>query len=338
MPALKYIAERSVQRPVDLYSNATIAKEFTGANGKTTLHWGKVVSHRYDKDSELLFRISYEDGDSEEFNVAEMMIHTRLAAATKRTDNFTVPHAPRSRHRRKLSEILRHAKTVNPTSNKATENSSKQSQIKVNPPSSKPPMPTRQSKRKIKPPSRMSPRILGNVSHVRAFMAEMFDLETENGRKRKYLKQAWAYTIACGAMIEPPPSDIPEIIVTADTKASSIPIPKSYREAVTGPYRRYWIEAIRRELENLLSRKVWREEKLPLGSRPVSGRYVWKVKPTDAGTIAKWKARYIIHGFRQRAGIDFENTHANVANVVTVRVMLAIACELGWELHASNGC
>lgn len=65
MPALKFIAQRSVQRPVDLYNNAIVAKNF----GKK-LHWGKVVSHRIDTDSELLFRVSYEDGDSEEFNVS----------------------------------------------------------------------------------------------------------------------------------------------------------------------------------------------------------------------------------------------------------------------------
>ena len=134
-------------------------------------------------------------------------------------------------------------------------------------------------------------------------------------------------------MVEPPPSNVPEIIVTPDTLASSIPIPKSYKDAVTGPYRRYWLEGIREELQNLLSRKVWREEPLPHGAKPVPGKYVWKVKRTDEGTIAKWKVRYIIQGFRQRKGIDYEKTFASVANIVTVRALLAIACELDWDVH-----
>ena len=167
-------------------------------------------------------------------------------------------------------------------------------------------------------------------THVNAFIGQMFDLSTEDGRRRQYLKQSWTYIIACGAMVEPPPSNIPEIIVPPGTKASSIPLPKSYVEAVTGPYRRYWIEAIRVELENLLSRKVWREEKLPKGSKPVPGRYVWKVKPTDKGKIQKWKVRWIVQGFRQRAGHDYDKDklYASAANVVTVRSGLAIACEL----------
>ena len=91
LPALKYIADSVIKRPVDLYKNAVVAKEFTDDQGKATLHWGKVISHRFDSDSELLFKISYEDGDSEEFNVAEMMIHTRLAIKHGGRYDFTVP-------------------------------------------------------------------------------------------------------------------------------------------------------------------------------------------------------------------------------------------------------
>ena len=133
-------------------------------------------------------------------------------------------------------------------------------------------------------------------------------------------------------MVEPPPSSVPEIIVSPHVKASSIPLPKTYKETVTGPYRRYWIETIRVELENLLSRKVWHEEKLPQGSKQVPGRYVWKVNPTDEGKIDKWKARWIVQGFRQRAGHDYDKdrTYVSVANVATVRVLFAMACTLGW--------
>ena len=63
MPALKYMAERAVKRPVGLYKNTVIAKFFVknkGKNSKKVIHWGKVVSSRYDSDGELLFKINYE--------------------------------------------------------------------------------------------------------------------------------------------------------------------------------------------------------------------------------------------------------------------------------------
>ena len=112
MPALKHIAERSVKRPVDVYKNAVVAKFFN-----KTLHWGKVVSNRIDKDSELLFRVNYEDGDWEELNVTEMMLHSRLARIHDRGHDFTVPCAPKSRKKRLLSKLLQHAKSVNNNSN-----------------------------------------------------------------------------------------------------------------------------------------------------------------------------------------------------------------------------
>ena len=172
-----------------------------------------------------------------------------------------------------------------------------------------------------------------NVAAVIGEHGNMFDLNTDEGRQREYIKHTWAYVIACGAIVELPASNVPEIIVSPDTKASSIPMSKSYYEAITGPYRRYWIEAIRVELENLLGKKVCREERMPHGFTPVCGKYVWKVKTTDTGTIAKWKARWIVQGFRQRSGRDFDKTFVGVANIVTVRSILAVVCELGWEVH-----
>ena len=381
MPALKFIAERSTKRPVDIYQNATVAK-FFGAK----LHWGKVVSHRIDTDSELLFRINYEDGDSEELNVAEMMIHTRLAASNARGYDFSVPCAPKSRRRKKLSKILQHAKqlpnenstadtmpqptpklskilqqqspnensiadtTTQPTpklskmlqrehqspDNCSTTDAKQQSiptppQATCSTPKSAPR--TRRSSRKTSAPDRLTARDLGNVRASIALGKKLFNLDTHDGFERLKLQQRWAMAVAYGAIVEPPQGSAPEIIVTDKTPASSIPIPKTYQEAVTGPYRRYWIEAIRVELENLLSRKVWREEPLPQGAKPVPGRYVWKVKRTDTGTIAKWKVRWIVQGFRQRAGHDYEKTFASVANIVTVRIMLAMACELGWNVY-----
>lgn len=43
MPALKYIVERSVKRPVELYKNAMVANFFKTKGSKSKLHWGKVV-------------------------------------------------------------------------------------------------------------------------------------------------------------------------------------------------------------------------------------------------------------------------------------------------------
>ena len=208
-----------------------------------------------------------------------MMIRTHLAESNPHKEKFTVPHAPKSRSLKKLSQLLNHAKSI-PRSNSIQSSqqpahadthklSSMLSDDKVKARQTTPKL--RRSPRHHAKSATPTPQQV-TVAIARGYV--FFNIRDEVARKRQECKQEWAFTIACGAMVEPPPSDVLEILVTPDTLASSIPLPKSYQDAVTGPYRRYWIEAIRVELENLLSRKVWREEPLPHGAKPVPGKYV----------------------------------------------------------------
>ena len=135
-----------------------------------------------------------------------------------------------------------------------------------------------------------------------------------------------------GAITLPPESNSAKIQITPATKAKSIPLPHNYQDAVTGHYRDYWIQAISTELNNLISRDTWREEVKPPGKKVIPGRYVWKVKALEDGTIDKFKARWIMKGYMQKHGVDYDKTYAGVANIVTIRILLALACELDWEL------
>ena len=63
----------------------------------------------------------------------------------------------------------------------------------------------------------------------------------------------------------------------------------------------------------------------PLGWRPVSLKWVYKVKWNELGAIVKHKARLVAQGFVQREGIDFEEVFALVARMVSVCLLLALA-------------
>jgi len=51
------------------------------------------------------------------------------------------------------------------------------------------------------------------------------------------------------------------------------------------------------------------------------------------GNIVKYKARLVAKGYAQRFGVDFEEVFAPVARIETVRVLLALAAQGGWEVH-----
>ena len=105
---------------------------------------------------------------------------------------------------------------------------------------------------------------------------------------------------------------------------------KSFKQAMRGPYRRYWLEAARAELDSMKAKGVYEIVKLAPGERvrQIRGKWVLKVKKKADGTIEKFKARYVALGNTQRAGIDYRKTTAPVLNAVSLRTILVVATEM----------
>src|SRR3954447_19937632 len=98
------------------------------------------------------------------------------------------------------------------------------------------------------------------------------------------------------------------------------------------PERGHWQYAIDKELFSLAKNNTWSLTRLPPGRRAIASKWVFKKKINANGTIC-YKARLIIKGCQQRAGIDFEETFAPVAMLKTVQVLLALAAFYDWEVH-----
>ena len=54
------------------------------------------------------------------------------------------------------------------------------------------------------------------------------------------------------------------------------------------------------------------------------------------GTINKFKARFLVQGFRQKAGIDCFDTYAPVAQITTIRLLIALATIHNLVIHQMN--
>ncbi|KAJ4769875.1 Retroelement pol polyprotein-like [Rhynchospora pubera] len=94
-----------------------------------------------------------------------------------------------------------------------------------------------------------------------------------------------------------------------------------------------WREAMRVEIEALERNGTWTIENLPHGKKAIGCKWVYRIKYHSDGTIERYKARLVVLGNRQVEGIDFKETFAPVAKMVTVRTFLAVAVARGWELH-----
>jgi hypothetical protein len=71
---------------------------------------------------------------------------------------------------------------------------------------------------------------------------------------------------------------------------------------------------------------------LPPGHRPISLKWVFKLKKNELGTVVKHKARLVAWGFVQQEGINYDDAFAPIACMESVRV-LALAAQEGWGIH-----
>lgn len=106
--------------------------------------------------------------------------------------------------------------------------------------------------------------------------------------------------------------------------------PNSFAEAVKD---KKWREAMQQEIHALENNGTWIIEPLPVGKRAIGCKWVFKIKYQADGTVERYKARLVILGNKQVEGIDYKETFAPVAKLVTVRTFLAVAAARKWELH-----
>jgi hypothetical protein len=60
---------------------------------------------------------------------------------------------------------------------------------------------------------------------------------------------------------------------------------------------------------------------------------VYNIKRKSDGSIDRYKARLVAKGFKQRYGIDYEDTFSPVVKAAIIRIVLSIAVSRGWSLR-----
>ncbi|CAI7734037.1 unnamed protein product, partial [Closterium sp. NIES-53] len=118
-----------------------------------------------------------------------------------------------------------------------------------------------------------------------------------------------------------------------DPDAPDIPTPRSYAEAIEGPYSSQWQAAIDAEMASWKSTGTYIDEVPPPGANIVSGMWIFRVK-RPPGSPPAFKARYVARGFSQRQGVDFFQTFSPTPKMTTLRVILHVAAQCDYELHS----
>lgn len=109
--------------------------------------------------------------------------------------------------------------------------------------------------------------------------------------------------------------------------------PGSYKEAMNGPHAKQWRAACDVEMENFSKKGVWHLVDRPSHKAVIKGRWVFKIKLKEDGTISKFKARYVAKGFSQVPGVDYSETFSPTGKPASFRVLIALAAANGYSVH-----
>ncbi|KAF5766501.1 putative RNA-directed DNA polymerase [Helianthus annuus] len=90
---------------------------------------------------------------------------------------------------------------------------------------------------------------------------------------------------------------------------------------------------MQQEIKALEKNGTWTLEKLPEGKRAIDSKWVYKTKYKSNGEIERFKVGLVAKGFTQMEGVDYHETFAPVAKLVTVRTLLAVATKKDWIIH-----
>ena len=109
--------------------------------------------------------------------------------------------------------------------------------------------------------------------------------------------------------------------------------PQSFNEAMStlkAPMRK---ETVNSEIESIMQNHTWELVDLPLGSKPLGCKWIFKRKMKTDGSIDKYKARLVAKGYKQKEGLEYFDTYSPVMRITSIRMLIAIAALHNLEIH-----
>jgi hypothetical protein len=121
--------------------------------------------------------------------------------------------------------------------------------------------------------------------------------------------------------------------------------PATYEVALRSPQAREWEEAMCQEWHALIENHPfdavhrgyhihgtdWGKRQTEGNGEPIGCKWVYRRKINPDGST-RYKARLVIKGYTQKEGIDHDETYAPVSKITTVRLLLALSAQYGWNL------
>nr|GEV79998.1 zinc finger, CCHC-type [Tanacetum cinerariifolium] len=106
--------------------------------------------------------------------------------------------------------------------------------------------------------------------------------------------------------------------------------PTSFHEATKDIQ---WMEAMHAEIDSIEKNRTWTLTRLPPNQKVIALKWVYKLKRDASGMVTKHKARLMAKGCVQQKGVDFEDAFAPVAQMESIRLILALVAKENLIVH-----
>lgn len=109
--------------------------------------------------------------------------------------------------------------------------------------------------------------------------------------------------------------------------------PKTLYQAKNDASWAEWEKAMLEEFSSLKQNKTWELVDPPGDRRILSGKWVFKLKRGPHGEVIRHKSRWVVRGFTQEEGVDYDETFASVVKPMSYKALFAIAAALDLEIE-----
>lgn len=94
-----------------------------------------------------------------------------------------------------------------------------------------------------------------------------------------------------------------------------------------------WFRAAEDEYDSLITNNTWCLVEPPLHQKVLKGKWVFKYKRGSGNVILRHKARFVVKGYEQKFGVDYDQTFASVVKPMSYKALFAIAASLDLEIE-----
>lgn len=71
----------------------------------------------------------------------------------------------------------------------------------------------------------------------------------------------------------------------------------------------------------------------PRHANIIFGKWLYRQKLNADGSLARYKARWVVRGFSQQLGLDYDETFSPVVKPATIRTVLSLVISSDWPIH-----